>query len=140
MERDLDCRTLLPLCCRFGNNQALVKRWWGGRFSSFRENSWNFMPGHHFQSGNRQAWEGVFFSGLFETCWQASCELTYLKERLLNQILILEGFAQLRPYLLASFFLRILSCFSLTGSLHWLAHVRPNIFLLDPIIIGLIAW
>ena len=81
-----------------------------------------------------------FCSGLFETCWQASCELTYQSQRLLNQILILEGFAQLKPYLSASFFLRILSFFSLTGSLHLLAHVRPKIFLLDPFIIGLIAW
>ena len=65
MERDLDCRILLPLCYRFGNNQALVKRWWRSRFSSCRENSWNFMPGHHFQLGNRHAWEGVLFFGTF---------------------------------------------------------------------------
>ena len=95
------------------------------------EKNWSLMPGHHFQLGNRQAWEGVlFFSGFLET----------LLARLLNQILILEGFAQLRLYLLASFFLRILSFFSLTGPLYLLAHVRPKIFLLDPFIIGLIPW
>lgn len=25
------------------------------------EKNWNLMPGHHFQLGNWQAWEGVFF-------------------------------------------------------------------------------
>ena len=48
------------------------------------EKNWNLMPGHHFQLGNRQAWEGVlFFFGTFGN----------LLARLLNQILILEGFA-----------------------------------------------
>lgn len=29
------------------------------------EKNWNLMPGHHFQLGNRQAWEGVLFFGTF---------------------------------------------------------------------------
>ena len=74
--------------------------------------------GFIFNQGTGKRGRQFLFSGLLETCWQASCELTYRKERLLNQILILEGFAQLKPYLLASFFLRILSFFSLTGPLY----------------------
>lgn len=31
------------------------------------EKNWNLMPGHHFQLGNRQAWEGVLF---FRDFWK----------------------------------------------------------------------
>ena len=51
-------------CCLCVTGLATIKPWLkddGEVGLAPAEKMWNFMPGHYFQLGNKQAWEGVLF-------------------------------------------------------------------------------